>query len=83
MTARGAMTLSKLCGERWGRLLPVPLAAAYCGMQVREFERSRFAVLIFEYDGRERVDRVFLDNEIERMTREAAGRKNGEPTQGF
>ena len=71
MTARGAMTISKLCGEKWGRLLPVSLAAAYCGMQVRDFLKSRFAAFICFYDGTERVDRDALDREIDRMTRES------------
>ena len=71
MTARGAMTISKLCGDRWPRLMPVPLAAAYCGMQVREFEKSRFAALVRDYDGRERVDKEALDEAIDTATIEA------------
>ena len=65
------MTVAKLCGEKWGRLLPVALAAAYCGMLTREFMKSRFAPLIRDYDGRERVDRVELDAMIDEMREEA------------
>ena len=72
MTARGAMTLSKLCGEKWPRLMPVAMAAAYCGMQVREFAKSRFAALVFDFDGNERVDRAELDAAIDDATREVS-----------
>lgn len=67
MTARGCATLNKLCGERWGRLLPVITAAAYAGMLPREFLKSRFATLIRDYDGFERVDRFELDAMIDSM----------------
>ena len=72
MTARGVITLSKLCGDRWCRLLPVPLAAAYCGMLVPEFLKSRFATLIVELDGKERVDRAALDAMIDEAVKEGS-----------
>ena len=53
-----------VCGERWGRLLTVRLAAAYCSLTIGQF-RELFAGAITKIHGLERVDRFDLDAEID------------------
>lgn len=60
-------TLADICGARWSRLLTPTMAAAYCGMLLPEFMRSRFAATVRRYDGVERVDRFELDAMIDDM----------------
>ena len=62
--------LAEICGERWSRLLSPTLAAAYCGMTLNEWKKTRFATLIRLYDGRERVDRFEINAMIDAMNEE-------------
>ncbi len=55
-------TLASICGPKWPRLLSPTWAAAYCSMYLTQFRESpETAALIFEFDGRERVDIRDLD----------------------
>lgn len=55
-----------VCGERWGRLLTVQLAAGYCSMTIGQFKANpHLAATIKKIYGLERVDRFDLDNAID------------------
>jgi len=58
-------TLANICGQRWPALQPVTWAAAYCGMALPQFRKSRFAKAIVVIDGAERVYTVELDRLIQ------------------
>lgn len=68
----GANTaISKVCGQRWARLLPLTHAAAYVGeYSLERFRRGRFSDLIVTIDGKEVVDRNALDRRINEIISE-------------
>ena len=62
----GDRTVARLLGEKWGRILPVTLAAAYVKLTPTQFMSVKeYAALIRDYPGVARaVDRVDLDSVI-------------------
>lgn len=62
------MTIAKICGQRWPRLVPPTVAAAYCGMFLVKFRTiPEFSALIRNFNGAEVVDLHELDDAIDKM----------------
>ena len=62
----GDITVARLLGEKWGRILPISLASAYVKLTPAQFMAvPEYAALVQEYPGVEKgVDRMDLDNVI-------------------
>lgn len=65
--AHGDLTVAKLLGEKWPRILPETLAACYVKLTLKQFREIReYQALVRAYPGVERgIDRNDLDTVIE------------------
>ncbi|MGE4565516.1 MAG: hypothetical protein AB7F32_11645 [Victivallaceae bacterium] len=62
------MTVAKICGQRWPRLMPPTAAAAYCGMLLSKFRTiPEFTELIQNVNGADVVDLYELDKAIDKI----------------
>ena len=58
----GLKTIVRLCDSKWPRLLPIQLAAAYCGLSQKRFREDPFLkTMIRTPFGVEIVDKEELD----------------------
>lgn len=70
-TTRRGVTLAAVCGQRWPRLLPTELAAAYLGMSRHLFQEDGECMeKALERNGRLFWDREDLDALVERWKEE-------------
>ena len=66
MKRDNSYTVSRVCMERWPRLLSPTMAAAYLHMSnVYELENAGLADLAFEFYGRMVIDREDLDSAVD------------------